>query len=130
MGVSERYRRAQANVTILQLVHVGLLMGLINLSIINTTRRYFAKDPNAQEVIYKALFAVLMFGDFAHIGVTLYAMGPEMRWEFGRWSALTWVTMAAGVSLLVPRALWHRQGSHPCIFQIEETDVTCFHRLC
>ena len=107
MGVSERYRRAQANVTILQLVHVGLLMGLINLSIINTTRRYFAKDPNAQEVIYKALFAVLMFGDFAHIGVTLYAMGPEMRWEFGRWSALTWVTMAAGVSLLVPRALWH-----------------------
>ena len=68
--------------------------------------RHFTQDPKAQEVVYKALFTVLMFGDFAHIGVTLYAMGP-MRWEVGSWSALTWVTILAGVSLLVPRALWH-----------------------
>jgi len=90
----------------LQLAHIFFLMALINLFIINATRRHFTQDPNAQEVIYKALFTVLMFGDFAHIGVTLYAMGP-MRWEFGSWSALTWVTFTVGVSLLVPRALWH-----------------------
>jgi hypothetical protein len=90
----------------LQLVNVFFLMALINLSIINATRRYFAQDPKAQEVVYKALFTVLMFGDFAHIAVTLYAMG-SMKWEFGSWSALTWATIIIGVSLLVPRALWH-----------------------
>jgi hypothetical protein len=82
-------------------------MGLVNFSIINAARRHFTQDPKAQEVVYKALFTVLMFGDFAHIGVTLYAMGPEMSWEFGSWSALTWVTIASVVTLLVPRALWH-----------------------
>lgn len=81
-------------------------MALINLSVINAARRHFTQDPRAQEVVYKALFRVLMFGDFAHIGFTIYAMGPDMRWEFGRWSTLTWVTIVAGVSLLVPRALW------------------------
>lgn len=81
-------------------------MALVNLFVIHTTRRHFTQDSKAQEVVYKALFTVLMFGDFAHIGVTLYAMGP-MRWEFGSWSALTWVTILAGASLLVPRALWH-----------------------
>jgi len=86
---------------------VNLLLSLTGISIINTTRRYFAQDPTAQEVIYKALFAVLLFGDVIHTGVTLYAMGAEMRWEFGSWSALTWVTMAANFTLLVPRALWH-----------------------
>jgi len=97
---------AQANVTLLQLVHILFQAALINLFIINATRRYFTQDPKAQEVIYKALFTVLLIGDFAHIGVTLYAMGP-MRWEFGSWSALTWVTLIVCVSLLVPRALWH-----------------------
>jgi len=80
-------------------------MALINLFIIHATC-HFTQDPKAQEIIYKALFTVLMFGDFAHLGVTLYAMGP-MRWEFGSWSALTWVTITTGVSLLVPWALWH-----------------------
>jgi len=82
-------------------------MGLINLSVIHAARRYFIQDPRGQGVVYKALFTVLMFGDFAHIGVTLYAMGPEMRWEVGEWNVLTWVTIVAGVSLLVPWMLWH-----------------------
>jgi hypothetical protein len=82
-------------------------MALINLFIINAARHSFKQDPGAQEVVYKALFTVLMYGDFAHIAVTLYAMGPEMRWAFGNWSALTWVTIIAGITLLVPRALWH-----------------------
>ena len=86
---------------------MNLLLSLTGISIISATRRYFAQDPTAQEVIYKAYFAVLMFGDVTHTAVTLYAMGPEMRWEFGSWSALTWVTIVANVSLLVPRALWH-----------------------
>jgi len=81
-------------------------LALINLLLINATRHHFAQDPKAQEVIYKALSTVLMFGDFAHLGITLYAMGP-MRWEFGSWSALTWFSLTVGVSLLVPRALWH-----------------------
>ena len=93
--------------TILQLVNVSFLLALVNLALINAARRCFAHDARAQEVVYRALFAVLLFGDFAHIGVTLYAMGPEVRWKFGEWSALTWVTVVTGVSLLVPRALWH-----------------------
>jgi len=97
---------AQAHVTILQLVHLFVLLALINLFVINATRRQFAHDPKAQEVIYKALFTVLMFGDCAHLGITLYAMGP-MRWEFGGWSPLTWFSLTVGVSLLIPRALWH-----------------------
>lgn len=96
-------------------------MGLINLSIINAARRYFAQDPRAQEVVYKALFAVLMFGDFAHIAVTLYAMGPEIRWDFGSWSVLTWVTIVSCVSLLVPRALWHLGVGRDVPTQVDPT---------
>ena len=97
----------QEKVTLLQLISVLLTMALLNISVIHTTRRYLAHDPAAQEIAYRSLLSVLMFSDFAHTFVTLYGMGPEMRWAFGRWSGLTWLTVGVNITLLVPRALWH-----------------------
>ena len=97
----------QAKVTLPQLIVVLLAMALMSVSVIHTTRRYFAHLPAIQEVIYRSLFGVLMLSDVAHTFVTLYGMGPEMRWAFERWSALTWVTVGVNITLLVPRALWH-----------------------
>ena len=72
----------QANVTILQLVNVSFLMVLINVFIIHAARRHFTQDPKAQEVVYKALFTVLMFGDFAHYWRHFICDGTD---EVGSW---------------------------------------------
>jgi hypothetical protein len=94
-------------VTLLQLIVVLLAAALTSVSFIHTTRRYFAHDPAAQEIIYRSLFGVLLLSDVAHMYVTLYGMGPEMRWAFGKWTGLIWVTIGVTITLLIPRVLWH-----------------------
>jgi len=98
---------AQAKVTLFQLTVVVLVVAFLNLSITHCARWHFAHDPAAQQLIYQSLIGVLVLGDVAHIAATFYAMEPAVRWRFGSWSTLMWVTVLATVSLLVTRTLWY-----------------------
>ena len=60
-----------------------------------------------QEHIVRALLIPLLLGDFFHVGITLWALDSERRWDVGSWSALLRTTVFMGMSLLVPRVMWH-----------------------
>jgi uncharacterized membrane protein len=98
---------AQARVTLFQLIIVVLVQAFTSLSFIHSARWYFAHDPAAQQFVYQSLLNVLILGDAAHLAMSLYAVEPAMRWQFGSWTALMWATVGADVFLLVSRALWH-----------------------
>jgi len=93
-------------VSILQLAHVCALLGLVNLFILTTARKYLHSQPALQEKLLWALFTPLLIGDFAHIAVTLWALGGD-RWNLDSWTPMVWATVLLGLSLMIPRICWH-----------------------
>lgn len=95
-------------VTIVQLAHVVGLLGLVNVFLLYTARRYLFQQPAIQERVVSALLTPLMFGDILHLAFTFYALGDD-RWRFGNWknAGTLWVTVITGFSLLIPRLAWH-----------------------
>lgn len=94
-------------VTILQLAHVCALVGLINLFVLRAARQHLASQPALQETLVNALLTPLLFGDVIHVVLTLWALDPSERWAVTSWSPLLSLTVFAGLSLLVPRMMWH-----------------------
>ncbi|GBE79689.1 hypothetical protein BKA93DRAFT_722917 [Sparassis latifolia] len=93
-------------VTILQLAHVTLLLGFINIIVLSACRKYLSPYPALQEKIVRALLTPLLLGDFLHIGITLWALGDN-RWDIAGWGGILWVTIITGFTLMVPRITWH-----------------------
>jgi hypothetical protein len=93
-------------VSVIQLAHVCALLGLINLFVLTTTRKYLHSQPALQEKILWALFTPLLLGDVAHIAVTLWALGPD-RWNVASWTPMVWATVVLGLSIMIPRICWH-----------------------
>lgn len=93
-------------VTILQLAHVGGLMGLINIFVLSACRKYLVAYPAIQEKVVRALLIPLLLGDVLHISITLWALG-DSRWDVTKWGMLLWITIVTGFSLMIPRVMWH-----------------------
>lgn len=93
-------------VTLVQLAHVCALLGLMNIFMLSTARKYLYSQPVLQEKIVGALLTPLMIGDVVHLYVTLWALGPE-RWNVKQWSPVLWSTLLTGLTLMVPRIAWH-----------------------
>ena len=53
-----------------------------------------------------SLEKILLIGDFLHVLITLWALG-DRKWDVWSWSPLLWTTLLLGLTLLVPRAMWH-----------------------
>ncbi|KAL0576909.1 hypothetical protein V5O48_005055 [Marasmius crinis-equi] len=93
-------------VTVLQLAHVCFLVGVINFFILSATRRHLHAHPALQEKIVSSLLVPLLIGDVLHLYVTIWALGDE-KWNFATWSPMLWTTVGLGLTLLIPRVLWH-----------------------
>ena len=93
-------------VTVVQLAHVCALVGVVNLFVLGAAKRHLAHSPALQEKIVGALLTPLVIGDFLHVGVTLWALGDDC-WEPSSWSPLLWTTLLLGLTLLIPRVMWH-----------------------
>lgn len=93
-------------VSILQLAHVVGLCGAINFFVFSTARKYLNAYPSLQEKMVGALLTPLLFADFIHMGITFWAIG-DLRWDIGKWSTILWITFVSGLSLMIPRLMWH-----------------------
>lgn len=93
-------------VTVVQLAHVCALMGLINFFMLTAARRHLASQVVMQEKIVRALLIPLLVGDVVHLYVTLWALGDE-RWDVAHWSPMLWTTIILGLTLMIPRVMWH-----------------------
>jgi len=93
-------------VTLFQLAHVCALVGVLNFFILTAVRRHIKNQPALQESIVSALLTPLLFGDFFHLFVTLWALGDQ-RWDIANWSPMLWTTVGTGLTLLIPRIFWH-----------------------
>jgi hypothetical protein len=80
-------------------------MGIVNLFLLASVRKHL-NDPPLQEKVLWGLFTPLMFGDFTHLAVTLWALGDE-RWNIYTWSPMMWTNVVIGSSLTIPRICWH-----------------------
>lgn len=87
-------------VTILQLAHTCGLLGIINFFVLTAIRDL--RSPALQEKVATALFTPLVVTDVSHVLVTLYAMG-DTRWKVDEWPSIVWITIATGLTLLIPR---------------------------
>ena len=65
-------------------------------------------QPAVQEKIVRALLTPLVVGDVAHIAITLWALGDDASVD--KWTSLTWMTVVLGLTLFIPRVLWHVGG--------------------
>ena len=92
--------------SILQLAHVVGLCGIINYFVFSAARKYLKAHPALQEKIVGALLTPLLVADFLHMGITFWALG-DMRWDVTRWATILWITFLTGLSLMIPRILWH-----------------------
>ncbi|KAG6378769.1 hypothetical protein JVT61DRAFT_13044 [Boletus reticuloceps] len=81
-------------------------MGLLNIFVLTTARQHLASQPALQEKIVRALFIPLLIGDIMHLYVTLWALGDD-RWDVSHWSPMLCVTVVLGISLMIPRVMWH-----------------------
>lgn len=93
--------------TIIQLAHVCALVGIINLFVLRAARKHLASQPALQETLVHALLTPLLVGDVVHVVLTLWALDPSEIWAVTSWSPLLSLTVFAGLSLLVPRMMWH-----------------------
>lgn len=93
-------------VTVIQLAHVCALMGLLNIFVLTAARNHLASQPALQEKIVRSLLIPLLVGDVLHLYVTLWALGDD-RWDVVQWSPMLWATVVLGVSLMIPRIMWH-----------------------
>jgi len=93
-------------VTVIQLAHVCALMGLVNIFVLTAARQHLASQPALQEKIVRALLIPLLIGDVMHLYITLWALGDD-RWDVAQWSPTLCVTVVVGVSLMIPRVMWH-----------------------
>ncbi|KAL4076046.1 hypothetical protein J3A83DRAFT_4357170 [Scleroderma citrinum] len=93
-------------VTVIQLAHVCALMGVVNFFVLTAIRRHLASQLVIQEKIVRALMIPLLIGDVMHLYVTLWALGDE-RWDIARWSPMLWTTILLGLTLMIPRIMWH-----------------------
>lgn len=81
-------------------------MGLINFFMLTAARKHLASQVVMQEKIVRALLIPLLVGDVVHLYVTLWALGDE-RWDIARWSPMLWTTIIVGLTLMIPRIMWH-----------------------
>lgn len=81
-------------------------MGVVNFFVLTAVRRHLASQVAIQEKIIRALMIPLFIGDVMHLYVTLWALGEE-RWDVARWSPMLWTTVLLGLTLMVPRIMWH-----------------------
>jgi len=93
-------------VSIVQLSLVCSLLGLVNMFVLYAVRTHLRSNPALQEKIVTALLTPLLFGDVFHLSLTLWALG-EQRWAFASWSPMLWTTVILGLTLMIPRILWH-----------------------
>ncbi|KAG9317507.1 hypothetical protein JVU11DRAFT_1712 [Chiua virens] len=93
-------------VTVIQLAHVCALIGLLNIFVLTAVRKHLASQPAVQEKVVRAMLTPLVFGDIMHLYVTVWALGDN-RWDFAQWTPMLWATEVLGVSLLIPRVMWH-----------------------
>ncbi|KAI5124937.1 hypothetical protein M0805_007364 [Coniferiporia weirii] len=94
------------HVTVLQLAHVCGLVGVINGFVLYACARHLAFAPALQEKIVRALLTPLLVGDVMHILITLWALG-DSKWDVKNWTPMLWTTIMLGMTLLVPRVMWH-----------------------
>jgi len=93
-------------VTIIQLGHVCALVGLVNVFLLTAARRHLHTQVALQEKIVRAFLTPLLIGDMVHLYVTLWALGDQ-KWDFYNWSPMLWTTILLGLTLMIPRILWH-----------------------
>lgn len=93
-------------VTVIQLAHVCALMGVVNFFVLTAVRTHLASQVAVQEKIVRALMIPLLIGDVMHLYVTLWALGDE-KWVLARWTPMLWTTVLLGLTLMVPRVMWH-----------------------
>ena len=55
----------------------------------------------------RALLTPLVISDVLHLAITFYAWGYEATVDVGGWTPLMWATVGGGLSLLIPRLMWH-----------------------
>ena len=92
--------------TLYQLAHTVSLLGGINFFVLWAVRKHLWSQPAIQEKVVGALLTPLIFGDFMHIALTLWALGDE-RWDISKWKGVLWVTIVSGLTLMIPRIAWH-----------------------
>ena len=92
--------------TVLQLAHVCGLIGIINAFVLHACKRHLESLPRLQEKIVRAIMWPLVMGDALHIVITLWALG-DSRWDVQSWSPLLWTTLLLGLTLFIPRIMWH-----------------------
>jgi len=92
--------------TITQLGHVCALLGVLNIWVLSSVRTHLSSQPALQEKIVSALLTPLLIADVLHIYITLWALGDQ-RWKFQNWSPMLIITISLGLTLLVPRVMWH-----------------------
>lgn len=93
-------------VTMYQLAHTVGLLGLLNFFILWAVRKHMWSQPALQEKVVGALLLPLLFGDFIHIALTVWALGED-RWDVSKWDGLLWITIVSGLTLMIPRITWH-----------------------
>ncbi|KAG8218686.1 hypothetical protein J3R82DRAFT_4354 [Butyriboletus roseoflavus] len=93
-------------VTVIQLAHVCALMGLLGIFILTAVRKHLASHPALQEKIVRSLLVPLLIGDVSHLYLTLWALGDD-RWDVTQWTPMLWATVVTGVTLMIPRVMWH-----------------------
>jgi len=93
-------------VTLIQLAHVCALLGVVNAFVLTAARRYLKNQPYLQEKIVRALLIPLLFGDFFHLFITFWALGDQ-KWDFTNYPSTLWITVGLGLTLMIPRILWH-----------------------
>lgn len=69
-------------------------------------RKHLANHLAVQEKVVRALLVPLLIGDVFHLYITLWALGED-RWNFLSWSPMLWTTVGLGLTLMIPRILWH-----------------------
>jgi len=103
---------AATTVTLLQLAHTCGLLGIINFFVLTAIRDL--RSPALQEKVAASLLTPLVVTDISHILVTLYAIG-DTRWRVDEWPSIVWITIATGLTLLIPRSV--REDHHISGFQ-------------
>ncbi|EGO27574.1 hypothetical protein SERLADRAFT_461279 [Serpula lacrymans var. lacrymans S7.9] len=93
-------------VTVVQLAHVCALIGVVNFFVLSAARKHLSVQPALQEQIVNALLTPLLVGDAMHLYVTVWALGEE-RWEIRNWTPMLWTTVVLGLTLMIPRIMWH-----------------------
>ncbi|KAF2397450.1 hypothetical protein EJ06DRAFT_457566, partial [Trichodelitschia bisporula] len=80
-----------------QLGNCYLLLGLVGVFVLNTTRELS---------VVRAYIWALWLGDIGHVGLTLYALGWEKSLGFASWNPVTWGNIGITAVLFAVRTFF------------------------